>query len=82
MLGEFKSDQLFAEKTKFANSLYVKNLNDLSWHKLPTNYLQQIISKRTKENNPNCNYSLVLGEFSNDQKFVEKKPTHNLHVKK
>ena len=30
MLGEFKSDQLFAEKTKFANSLYVKNLNDLS----------------------------------------------------
>ena len=26
MLGEFKSDQLFIEKTKLANNLYVKNV--------------------------------------------------------
>ena len=30
MLGEFKSDQLFIEKAKLANILYVKNLNHLS----------------------------------------------------
>ena len=38
MLAEFKSDQLFVEKTKLVN-------------KSPTNYLQQVISKTTKENN-------------------------------
>ena len=51
MLGEFKSDQLFVEKTKLANNLYVENLNHLSWNKSPTNYVQQVISKITKENN-------------------------------
>ena len=30
MLGEFKTDQLFVEKTKLANNLYVENLNHLS----------------------------------------------------
>ena len=30
MLGEFKSDQLFAEKTKLANNLYVENLKHIS----------------------------------------------------
>ena len=29
MLGEFKSDQLFVEKTKLANNLYGENLNHL-----------------------------------------------------
>ena len=51
MLGEFKTDQFFVEKTKLANNLYVENLNHLSWHKSPTNYVQQIISKITKINN-------------------------------
>ena len=51
MLGEFKSNQLFVKKTKFANNLYVENPNLLSLHKSPTNYVQQIISKTTKENN-------------------------------
>ena len=51
MLGEFKSDQLFVAKTKFANNLYVKNLNELLLHKPPTNCEQQIISNITKENN-------------------------------
>ena len=51
MLGEFKSDQLFVEKTKLANNLFVENLNHLSWQKSPTNYVQQEISKITKENN-------------------------------
>ena len=30
MLGEYKSDQLFVEKTKLANNLYVENVNHLS----------------------------------------------------
>ena len=30
MLGEFKTDQFFVEKTKLANNLYVENLNHLS----------------------------------------------------
>ena len=30
MLGTFKSDQLFAEKTKLENTLHVDNLNHLS----------------------------------------------------
>ena len=30
MLGEFKSDQFFVEKTKLANNLFMKNLNHLS----------------------------------------------------
>ena len=30
MLGEFKSDLLFVEKTKLANNLYVENLSQLS----------------------------------------------------
>ena len=30
MLGESKSDQLFVEKMKLANDLYVENLNHLS----------------------------------------------------
>ena len=51
MLAEFKSDHLFVEKTELANNLYVGNLNHLSLHKSPTNYVQQIISKITKENN-------------------------------
>ena len=51
MLGEFKSDQFFVEKTKLVNNFYVENLNHLSWHKSPTNYVQQIISKITKVNN-------------------------------
>ena len=70
MLGEFKTDQFFVEKTKLANNLYVENLNHLSWHKSPTNYVQQIISKITKVNNSivsNFNYSLILGEFQNNQ---------------
>ena len=48
MLGEFKTDQFFVEKTKLANNLYVENLNHLSWHKSPTNYVHQIISKITE----------------------------------
>ena len=51
MLREFKSYQLFAKKTELANNLYVDNLNHLSWQKSPTNYVQQIISKITTENN-------------------------------
>ena len=62
MLGKLKTDQFFVEKTKLANDLYVENLNYLWWHKSPTNYVQQIISKITKVNN-----SLMLGEFQNDQ---------------
>ena len=41
MLGEFKTDQFFVEKTKLANNLYVS----------PTNYVHQIISKITKVSN-------------------------------
>ena len=48
MLGEFKSDEFFVEKMKLANNLYMENLNHLS---SPTNYVQQIILKITKENN-------------------------------
>ena len=48
MLGEFKTDQFFVEKTKLANNLYLENLNHLSCHKSPTNYVHQIISKITK----------------------------------
>ena len=51
MLGEFKSCQLFVKKMKLVNNLYVENLNHLSWQKSPTNYIQQIISKITTENN-------------------------------
>ena len=51
MLGEFKSYQLFVKKMKLANNLYVENLNHLSRQKSPTNYIQQIISKITTENN-------------------------------
>ena len=51
MLGEFKSCQLFVKKMKLVNNLYVENLNHLSWKKSPTNYIQQIISKITTENN-------------------------------
>lgn len=62
MLREFKSYQLFVKKTELANNLYVDNLNHLSWQKSPTNYVQQIISKITTENN--CfNYLMILGEF-------------------
>ena len=43
MLEEFKTDQFFAEKTKLADILHVENLNHLSRHKSPTNYVQQII---------------------------------------
>ena len=46
-----KSDPLFVEKTKLANTLYVENLNHLSRHESPKNYKQQIISKITTENN-------------------------------
>ena len=68
MLGTFKSDQLFAEKKKLENTLHVDNLNHLLWNKSPANYIQQIISKITKKNNClNFNYSLMLGEFWNDQ---------------
>ena len=41
----------FVEKTKFADNLYVENLNHLSWNKSPTNYVQQVILKITKESN-------------------------------
>ena len=51
MLGEFKSDHFFVEKTNLANNLYVENLHHLLCHKSPTNYVQQIISKITKVNN-------------------------------
>ena len=51
MLGEFKIDQFFVEKTKLAKNLYVENLNHLSWHKSPANYVHQIISKIKKVNN-------------------------------
>ena len=30
ILGEYRSDQLFVEKTKLANNIYVENLNHLS----------------------------------------------------
>ena len=30
ILGEFKTDQFFVEKTKLANNLYVENLNHFS----------------------------------------------------
>ena len=51
MLGEFESDQLFVEKTKLTSKLYVENLNHLASNKSPINYVQQVISKITKENN-------------------------------
>ena len=60
MLEEFKCDQFFAEKTKLSNNLYVENLNHLSRHKSPTNYVQQIISNNFTKN---FNYLLMLGEF-------------------
>ena len=47
-LGEFKSDQIFVEKTKLASNLCVENLNHLSRHKSPKNYVQQIILKNNK----------------------------------
>ena len=50
MLEEFKCDQFFAEKTKLSNNLYVENLNHLSRHKSPTNYVQQIISNNFTKN--------------------------------
>ena len=51
MFGEFKNDQLFVAKLKLVNNLHVENLNQLSWHKFPTNYVRQMISKMTKEYN-------------------------------
>ena len=60
MLGEFKNDQLFVEKTK-PDKLYVENLNVLSWNKSPTNYVQQVTSKIRKGNN--FNWSMTLREF-------------------
>ena len=51
MLEEFKNDQLFAEKIKLSNNLYVENQNHLSQNKFPTNFLQQVISKITKQIN-------------------------------
>ena len=44
-----KSDQLFVEKTKLAMNLYMENLNQLSWNKSHTNYVQQAISKKQKQ---------------------------------
>ena len=49
LMLEFKNDQLFVEKTKLANNLYMEHLNHLSRNKSPTNYVQQVISKITKE---------------------------------
>ena len=60
-LGEFKSDQLFVEKTKLVTNLYTTISHDILSNKLCA--VQQIISKITEENN--CfkfNYSLMLGE--------------------
>ena len=51
MLVEFKSDQLFVKKTELADNLHAENLNHLTWNKSPTNYVQQVIFKITKENN-------------------------------
>ena len=51
MLREFKTDQFFVQKTKLAKNFYVENLNYLSWHQSPTNYVQHIISKITRVNN-------------------------------
>ena len=48
MLGEFKRNQLFVEKIKLINNLYVENPNHLSWNKSRTNCVQQV-SKITKE---------------------------------
>ena len=62
MLGEFKSDQLFVEKTKLANNLYVGNLNHLSWHKPPTCAANNFKNKKKKIVS-NFNDSLMLGEF-------------------
>ena len=67
MVGEFKSVQLFVEKAKLANNLYLENLNHLSWRKSPSNYVQKIISKKKKKEkktiDSNHNYSLMLGEL-------------------
>ena len=68
MVGEFKSVQLFVEKAKLANNLYLENLNHLSWRTSPSNYVQKIISKKKKKNekktfDSNHNYSLILGEL-------------------
>ena len=51
MLGQFKRDKIFVEKTKLRSNFYQESLNHLSWNKSPTNYLQQVVSKITKENN-------------------------------
>ena len=51
MLGEFKNDQIFAQKAKLINNLFVENLNYLSRLKSPTNYVHKITSKITKVNN-------------------------------
>lgn len=51
MLGEFEKVIKFIGKTKLANDLYVENLNLLSSNKSHTNYMQQVVSKITKENN-------------------------------
>ena len=47
-LGEFKRDQVFAQKTKFAKNFYLEYLNHLSQNKSSTNFVQQVISKITK----------------------------------
>ena len=58
MFWKFKSDQTFVEKIKLPNNLFIENLNH------PINYVQQTISKITKETIvSNFNYSLMLGEF-------------------
>ena len=51
MLGEFEKVIKFIGKTKLTNDLYVENLNLLSSNKSHTNYMQQVVSKITKENN-------------------------------
>ena len=51
MLEEFEKVIKFIGKTKLANDLYVENLNLLSSNKSHTNYMQQVVSKITKENN-------------------------------
>ena len=56
MVGEFKSVQLFAEKAKLANNLYLANLNHLSWRKSPSNYVQQLISKKKKKKKKENNW--------------------------
>ena len=68
MFWEFKSGQTFVEKTKLPNNLFMENLNH------PINYVQQTISKITKET--------TIGRILKWSKICWKSQTHKQFVRR